>query len=74
MPLVLKNLSPMKISAFTVCDSNDLEDRASIGSGTTDKRVWSFSRISQQIEILAISRVVPCGQIILKQLSFALVN
>ena len=43
----------MKVSAFMVCDSNGLEDRASIGSGTTDKRVWSFSVILQQLETLA---------------------
>ena len=48
-----QKLAPMKISAFTVCDSSGLEDGASIGSSTTDKRVWLFSGISQQIDILA---------------------
>ena len=43
----------MKISSFMVCDSNSLEDMTSIGSGTTDKRVWSFSGTLQRIEILA---------------------
>ena len=35
------------------CDSESLEDRASVGRATTDKKVWSFSGISQRIEILA---------------------
>ena len=43
----------MKISSFMVCDSNSLEYTAGTGSSTTDKRVWSFPDISQQIEILA---------------------
>ena len=36
-----------------VCDSNGLEDRAIIGSGTTHKKGGSFSRILQRIETLA---------------------
>ena len=41
------------LSCQNVCDSNVLEDRTIIGSDTIDKRVWSFSGISQRIEILA---------------------
>ena len=39
-------------SCQIVYDSNGSEGRASIDRSTTDKRVWSFSGISQWIEIL----------------------
>ena len=40
-------------SCQNVCDSKGLKDRASVGSATIDKKVWSFSGILQQIKILA---------------------